>query len=252
MQNHRLPMQHPDYRYPDSRNPYWQKLKALPGLAFTDNDTESLPGKWREHFAELRKDLTPAEGDKYGTEGPTRKLHVEIGTNTGHVIRHWAERDPKSDYIGIDWKFKIIHRGVEKTIAQGLKNLIFFRAHAERLHFMFGPSEIDHLYLFFPDPWPKKGEMKNRYLTADNLRHAARVVKSGGTFHIKTDHLGYFEWMEAAIAEVSELWEVTDRTNDLHKNHPDPTKLTIPEVTLFERLWIKDGIKINSVWLKRK
>lgn len=236
-------MNHPDFRYSDSRNPYWKKLKALPGIAFTDNDTETHQGKWREHFDGLR---APEKSTA------RRELSVEIGCNTGHVIREWAARDPANDYIGIDWKFKIIHRGAEKTLAQGLKNLVLFRAHAERLNYMFGPAEVDHLFLFFPDPWPKKGELKNRFLNAENLRHAATVVRPGGTFQIKTDHLGYFEWMEAAIAEVPELWEVTSRTNDLHVNCPDPTKLKIPEVTLFERLWIKDGIKINSVWLRRR
>jgi hypothetical protein len=56
--------------------------------------------------------------------------------------------------------------------------------------------------------------------------------------------------MEEAIAETKSLWEIHDRTTDLHAGNPNPEKLEIPDVTLFEKLFIKDGIQINSVRLK--
>ena len=238
-ERNKLPIHHPEYLYPPSPNPYWTKLNELKGYAVSDNDTETQVGKWREQFL-------------HGASSKRRELHVEIGCNTGHVVREWAARRPENDYVGIDWKFKTIHRGVEKAAAKGLKNMLFFRAHAERIQYMFGPSEIDHLYLYFPDPWPRKSQWKNRFLNVNHLRECARLVRAGGTFHIKTDHPGYFEWMEAAVSEVLDLWEITDRTCDLHAGHPNPRLLEIPDVTLFEKLFIKDGIKINSIRLQRK
>jgi tRNA G46 methylase TrmB len=79
-------------------------------------------------------------------------------------------------------------------------------------------------------------------------------MKKGGIFHIKTDHPGYFEWMlehlEIALKEAGLIWEIVEKTHDLHAEHPDAASLQIPDVTLFERLFIKDGIKINSLKLK--
>lgn len=239
-----LPIQHPDYRYPESRNPYSQKVGQFEGLIFSENETEAHRGEWLSQFPDAK--------ERSGENLPRRPLHVEIGCNAGHVVREWAARNPAGAYIGIDWKVKQIFRGAEKAHAKDLRNLLFFRAHADRLPYMFADGEIDHLYLYFPDPWPKKSQLKNRWVKPENLRAAARLVRPGGTFHIKTDHFGYFQWMEDAVKEVDSLWEVTDRTTDLHANHPDPTSLTIPEVTLFERLFIKDGIKINSLWLRRR
>jgi tRNA (guanine-N7-)-methyltransferase len=238
----RLPLTHPDYRYGKARNPYSDKLSEFPDLAYSDHGTEEFAGRWRERFP-----LAQA-----GTDTSKKTLHVEIGCNTGHVTRAWAARDPDGLYVGIDWKFKIIYRGAEKAQAAGLKNLIFFRANVERLRFMFGEGEVDRLYLYFPDPWPKKAQWKNRFLKESTLREAARVVKPGGIFHIKTDHDGYFDWMREEIAKVGDVWEIERETFDLHEGNPKATELQIPEVTLFERLFIKDGIKIKSVWLKRR
>ena len=227
-------IQHPEYRYLDSRNPYWNKIREAQGFVLSNNETELHQGRWRSLFV-----------------APGRQLHVEIGCNAGHVLVEWAARCPEDRYIGIDWKFKAIFRGFEKAQKKKLTNVAFLRAHAERIQYMFAPTEIDHLYLFFPDPWAKKSQWKNRYITAESLRVLAGLVKPGGGFHIKTDHPGYFKWMEDAVAKVPESWEVVSRTEDLHLGHPDPRSLDLPEVTIFEKLFIKDGLAINEMRLRR-
>jgi tRNA (guanine-N7-)-methyltransferase len=252
----RLPLSHPDYRYSVSRNPYQAKVRGLEGRVFSDNDSETHRGQWRGQFADAARasDATKlaAQATNPAPAHERRPLHVEIGCNAGHVVVEWAARDPKTAFIGLDWKFKPIHRAAEKGIKRRIENLMFLRAHADRIQFMFGPGEIDFLALYFPDPWAKKSQLKNRWLTADRLRQVAELVRPGGVFHIKTDHLGYFEWMEEAIRQTADLWEPFEHTRDLHAGHPAPHTLKQPEVTLFESLFIKDGIKINSVKLRRR
>lgn len=239
--SHRLPIQHPDYRYTESRNPYWLKLQEFKGRVFHDNETETHRGHWRERFL----DATSRPG--------ARELHVELGCSAGHVVTEWARRHPENAYIGVDWKYKMIHKAAEKAVKGKLENLLLFRAHNERVAFMFGPGEVDRLYLFFPDPWPRKSQWKNRFLTERSLRAIAPILRQEtGIFHIKTDHPGYFEWMEEAVKKASDLWEVVERTADLHAGHPAPETLTFPEVTLFERLFIKDQIPIQSLKLRLK
>ncbi len=228
------PVHHPDYRYPVSKNSYWGKLQGLSHRAYCDHQTEEYRGRCRELFP-------------HSAEG---KLTVEVGCNAGHVIVESAFQAPEANFIGIDWKFKPIFRGVEKASKKGLQNLVFFRAHAERLPFIFGPGEIDRLNLYFPDPWPKKSQMKNRFFTSDRMQSIAPLMKSGGLFHIKTDHRGYFEWMMAAIQENLNLWEILSVNEDLHRNHPAPHLLSFPEVTLFEKLFIQDQIPIHEIRLQ--
>lgn len=232
-------MSHPEYRYPVARNPYAAKLKEHPGWAYSDNEIETYAGQWRSRALDEKT-------------SETRKLVVEIGCNTGHVVRAWAAKDPATLYFGIDWKFKIIHRGVEKAQAKNLKNLIFLRANVDRIHYMFGPAEIDELHMYFPDPWPKKSQWKNRTIQESFLKNAATVVKPGGLFFIKTDHDDYFEWMKEAFAKVPAEWSVEKITHDLHAGNPDAKTLDIPDVTLFEKLFVKDGVPIKAAWLRRK
>jgi tRNA (guanine-N(7)-)-methyltransferase len=238
----RLPIDHPDFRYSSSHNPYWTKLRVERLPVYGDGDTEAHRGAWRTRFP----------GAKAGSHSKSPPLYVEIGCNAGHVVLEWAVRDPKACYIGVDWKFKMIHKGAEKAGKRGISNLLFLRGHADRLKFMFGPREVDALYLYFPDPWPKKAQRKNRFLNASRLREIHEVLKDDGFFHIKTDHAGYFEDMETAIAETSDLWQVRERTVDLHAGNANAGKLSIPEVTLFEKLFIQDGKPIHSVKLYKK
>jgi len=230
-----------EYRYPPSKNPYASKLETLGKRVYWDNETEAFAGRWREQMLD-----TPA-----GSPSSRRKLHVEIGCNGGHVSLEWAARDPKTAFIGIDWKFKQIFRGAEKSAKREINNLLFLRANAERLKYQFAPGEIDRLCLYFPDPWPKKGQQKNRFIQEFRLRevHPLLTPKTG-RFHIKTDHAGYFEWMVQEIEKVKDLFRVVSLTRDLHAGHPNPRGLEIPDVTLFEKLFIKDGLPIHSVELE--
>src|SRR5581483_936176 len=95
----RLPIDHPNFAYSASRNPYWAKLREERLPVYCDGETEAHRGSWRSRFE----------------KGRSRPLHVEIGCNAGHVVLEWAARDPKSCYIGLDWKFKMIHKGAEKA-----------------------------------------------------------------------------------------------------------------------------------------
>jgi tRNA (guanine-N7-)-methyltransferase len=211
-------------------------MAELPDTVFTDHAAEEHIGKWRETFS-----------------GKPEKLHVEVGCNAGHVILEWAKQNPETAFIGVDWKIKAIHRAGEKAEKRALGNVKFLRAHALRLQYIFGKGEIDRLAIYFPDPWPKKAQWKYRWVTAERLRILADLVKKGGEIHIKTDHPGYFEWMEEALKNVTDQWQVMERTRNLHEKigQEAALKLDIPEVTLFEKLFIRDEIPIQSLWLKR-
>ena len=236
----------PEFEYTPSKNIYWEKLKNLPpdmkGLALQDQDTEIHRGNWRKQFR-------VSSNKEVGSEIP---LHVEIGCNAGHVCLEWAKQNPDSLYIGIDWKFKQIYRLAEKSKNFQVKNLLAFRANADRLSYMFEKGEIDFLHMFFPDPWPKKAQKKNRTADQDWLKSIAPLLSQRGVFHLKTDHAEYFEFIMENLAALSDIYEIIELSRDLHANNPDAKLLKIPQVTLFERLFIKDGLPIHSVKVRVK
>lgn len=239
-QRTRLPIHHPDYRYTESTNPYWKKLDALRGRVFADNDCETHLGTWRSQMPDAMK------------AGAKRPLHVEMGCNYGHVVLEWAARDPQGAYVGIDWKFKGIYRAAEKAFRREIKNVIFFRAHIERLRYMFAAGEVDFFYLYFPDPWPKHAHERNRFVTAENLRMLHALLGVGGVLHIKTDHDVYWEWMQKVFATVAHEWDVLECVSDLHAGNSSAERLDFPDVTLFEKGFIKKKQPIKSLKLRKK
>ncbi len=233
-----LPICHPSYKYFPSNNIYFNKLletKNIPVLV--GNDAEMHRGNWMGIFKKISK---------------TPKINVEIGCNGGHVLLKWAESNPKDAYIGIDWKYKQIFRGCEKAHQGGLNNILFLRAHARRLNFMFAPSEIDHLYVFFPDPWPKKAQLKNRFLTTKSLVEFWELIKKGGSFEIRTDHKGYYDWIIEALNAGGFDLQTASLVEDVYADHPDPEALEIPEVTLFEKIFIKKRLPIYKIHLNKQ
>ncbi len=239
-QNSFLPISHPQFRYPVSRNIYFSKLTQIQNLpspkAFLDHHAESKKGQWRSLF-NFEK-MTP--------------LHVEIGCNGGHVLLGQAKASPKTAFLGIDWKFKQIHIAAKKAQKTDLRNVLFVRGNAERLPFLFEQNEISRLSFLFPDPWSKTAHRKKRLLKAQWLDSVWPLLQNEGEFELRTDHRDYFDFVLKEIPKIKTPWEVVCKNFDLYKNHPNPRSLIIPEVTLFEKLFIKDGLPIHRLVLKKR
>lgn len=234
----RLPVDDPQFRYPESRNPYAQKLREQTAYALTDHDAETCKGRWRERFTPARSADT--------------RLTLEIGCNAAHVLSAQAAARPTELFVGLDWKWKAISRGAEKLEKRALTNARLIRGHAERLDYLFAPEEIDTVAVYFPDPWAKKSQLKNRYLTATRLSHFHRLLRPTGTLHIKTDHAGYFDAILEAVEQTQSLWRIESSTRDLHRDHPNPKSLQVPEITVFEGLFIRRGLPIHQIILKKR
>lgn len=220
-----------------SKNPYATRLLKLRHGVFVNEDTEKHAGQWRNRFSPAFSANTP--------------LHVEIGCNGGHVITQWAAQNPTHAYMGLDWKFKQVYRAHEKAQKIGARNVLFLRAKAERIDAIFARSEVDHLYIYFPDPWPKRSHWKNRFIHSDWLKKASRVIRPGGTLEIKTDHEEYFDWILNAFYESKSGFDIEQISKDLYRAHPSPLSLDLPNVTLFEKIFLRQGLPIGRIIFRR-
>ena len=55
------------------------------------------------------------------------------------------------------------------------------------------------IHILFPDPWPKRPHHKRRLISANNLPHIARMLKTGGELILATDHLAYRHVMDKVM-----------------------------------------------------
>lgn len=220
-----------DFKY-KHENPYHDRLGEFGDFVLRDHEAEAFKGLWNT-------DVFKREGN----------LFLEIGTGGGHFMIDYCSDHPLDNFVGLDYRFKRSFYLAKKLAALEFKNFRYLRAKGERVEFMFGENELDGIFYFFPDPWPKTKHNKKRLIQGHFLESAYKVLKPGAIFYIKTDHDDYAAWMEREIKKCG-LFDVLLESKDLRAEHPE--HLLSKYTTGFEKIFLEQGIKIKAFVLKSK
>ncbi len=137
----------------------------------------------------------------FGNEQP---LYLEIGFGNGTALANQAMHHPQRNYLGIE-----VHRpGVGHLLLElekaRLHNVRVLREDAAEILRHALPAQcLDGIYLFFPDPWPKKKHHKRRIVQPQLLRSFAHALRPGGFVHMVTDWEDYARHMLACLEAES-------------------------------------------------
>lgn len=154
------------------------------------------PGTWKDIF------------------GNGHPIHVEIGMGKGKFIHTMAMGHPDVNYVGIEKYSSVLLRAVQKMEREELPNLKFLRMDAENVDKVFGPGEVDRIYLNFSDPWPKDRHAKRRLPSREFLARYDRILTKDGQLEFKTDNRALFDF---ALEELEPAgWKAQVVTFDLH------------------------------------
>ncbi len=172
----------------------------------------------------------------FGRDAP---VHLEIGFGMGQSLIHMARRSPDNNYLGIE----VYRPGVGHLLRHldelGIGNVRVVCADAvEVLERNVPENSLAALYLFFPDPWPKKRHHKRRIVQPAWVELVRSRLRSGGFLHMATDWEPYAEWMREIMNETRGWKNQGDA--DGFAARPDYR----PE-TKFERRGLKLG---HGVW----
>ena len=120
------------------------------------------------------------------------------------------------------------------------------RYDAHQLSDLFDAQEIDCVYVNHPDPWPKDRHAKNRLLSASFFHSLAALVKPGGEFRLKTDHVIN---VQAAMDHPEQgVWELLGRSDDVNGlGAPWPLDVA----TNYQKKFLKKNEPVYAVWLRR-
>ncbi len=217
-----------DFKYTHT-NPYHDKLGVFDSFVLRDELAETNVGKWHEQF------------------GNNQPLEVEIGTGYGDFMLDYCQKNPEINFIGLDHRFKRSFSLAQKLDKLEHKNFRYLRARGERLQFMFNESEVQSVFYFFPDPWPKKRHNKKRLFQKPFLDACHKVLKPGGTLFVKTDHDAYFDWMLEELKD-EKRFEVLMQSRDLRSEFPE--HFLSQFATKFEKIFLSQGTLIKSIVLK--
>lgn len=146
--------------------------------------------------------------------GNSHPVRIEVGMGKGKFIYQLAMQNPEINYIGIEKYSSVLLRALQKMEEEPLPNLLFIRMDAEELSEVFGPQEVDRIYLNFSDPWPKDRHAKRRLPSRAFLDRYDCFLKEDGVLEFKTDNIDLFRF---ALAEADQAgWEIVQATYDLH------------------------------------
>ena len=177
-------------------------LRRFPGQVVILEDAYRLKGIWHEFFPQ---------------KGP---IFVELGTGKGQFLRSMAQLHPEACFIGMEREPGVLLQAVRKADELQLKNLKFVLCDVQNLPNVFGPGEIDGLYIHFCDPWPKSRHAKRRLTHAGFLAAYKSVLSSSGILRFKTDNQELFAYSLSTFEEAEmELLQVSE---DLHAGAIEP------------------------------
>jgi tRNA (guanine-N7-)-methyltransferase len=153
------------------------------GLTPTDIELDPLivwtKVKWRQIFRRV---------------GP---IKVEIGFGNGAFLVEMAQREPETNFVGLEIYRKGIKKAKKRIKRAGLENIRLIRHEASAaLSKIFSGGDISEIYINFPDPWPKRRHHKRRLINSSFIDTVYHVLKDGGRIFIATDYQEYAEEIE--------------------------------------------------------
>jgi tRNA (guanine-N7-)-methyltransferase len=167
----------------------------------------------RSHQTELIADLLPQLAlDLTAPLAPreNRELRVEIGFGGGEHLIEAAAAEPHVDFIGCEPFINGMARLLSRIEAHGLRNIRLHRGDAADVLDRLPDASLSRVYLFYPDPWPKRRHRKRRFVSTENLDRLARVLKSGAELRFATDIDDYAGWTLARLrARPDFVWRAS-------------------------------------------
>ena len=163
-------------------------------------------------------------------------LEVELGCGSGRFISTRAEKYPHINYLAVERMKGRAFSTAGKFQKRKLSNARLLRLEASYVvNYLLPPSSVDALYVFFPDPWPKRRHHTRRLFNDEFLSSLCRTLKPNGRVYLNTDHEDYFKVIHA-----------------LFEQHPafDPIEPLIPsedERTGFEMVFMNRGLDIHRI-----
>ena len=179
----------------------------------------------------------------FGNDHPIR---IEVGMGKGQFILEQASRNPDVNFVGIEKYSTVLLKAIRKREQMELSNIYFLCEDARELAEIFGPGEVERIYLNFSDPWPKARHAKRRLTYRGRLQNYKKVLKLDGFIEFKTDNEGLFAFTLEEIEACG--YEMIEMSRDLHGEaqgvHGEKSRRFMTE---YEEKFSGQGKNINFV-----
>ena len=124
-----------------------------------------------KHFWQLYGiDYSPTIIDLEQVFGRSAPKAFDIGAGMGHTSIGLASAHPENDYLAVEVHQPGVGSLLRQARAQNIGNIrVICNDVMEVLTHQISDRSFDHVYIFFPDPWPKKRHHKRRLISSEFL-----------------------------------------------------------------------------------
>lgn len=165
----------------------------------------------------------------------SRPLEVEVGCGKGGFLTSRARENPGCDFLGIERMLDRVRSFDSKCRRGGIDNARVLRLEAlYTFHYLLPAHHARRVYVFFPDPWPKRKHHSHRLFGPLFLNALWKRLETGGRIEFATDHAEYFSVVRECFASDARFAEVGPM--------PRPEAVW----TEFERMFREQGLPIHS------
>ncbi len=168
-------------------------------------------------------------------------LLLELGCGKGEYTVGLAKRFPEKNFIGVDIKGSRMWVGAKQAFNEKILNVAFLRTRVELIDSFFDTSEVDEIWLTFPDPQVKPRRAKKRLSSSEFLTKYRKFLKNDGFIHLKTDSFSLFDYTRKLLNYNS--LQIISGTNDLYSSEFADDIRSIQ--THYESLFVEKGEKIT-------
>ena len=131
----------------------------------------------------------------------SRPLEIEVGCGKGRFLTERAKQNPGCDFLGIERMLERVRLFDGKCRRGKIDNAKVLRLEAlYTFHYLLPEHHARTVYVFFPDPWPKKKHHSHRLFGPLFLNALWKRLEVGGRLEFATDHREYFETVKECFA----------------------------------------------------
>lgn len=182
------------------------KLKRFAIIAQRDNviqpgkeNFDKMAGQWNSYFAN------------------THPITLELACGRGEYSVGLASRFPTRNFVGIDIKGDRLWKGSSLALEQNLFNVAFLRIPILNILSFFDRKEVNEIWLTFPDPRPRKRDVKRRLTHTRYFDLYKIMLQEQGWFRLKTDNTELFQFTLEVLKERNDITDF-EYTFDLYQS----------------------------------
>lgn len=140
-----------------------------------------------------------------------REIWLEVGFGAGEHLLASAGRHADVGFIGCEPFLNGMARALADLACADLDNIRLHCGDAGEIIDALPAASLARVFIFYPDPWPKRRQRKRRFISDDMFTRLARVMRPGAELRFATDIDDYCGWTLARLMRSPDfLWSAGD------------------------------------------